>query len=360
MKELRPESRFFDSIPMSELFNKDPDEEEVTNTHIALLEINVPLHEKNKPLAAMAQFLHEGQSVKTEFARLDRRLAVQATAAFLCSAVIIGAALGWSFRRLRRAHALVAERTQNLVRANQELALVAKTSAVGAVTAHLIHGLKNPLAGLHSYVSALGSDSDRSDAAADWEQAALSTRRMQAMVNQVITVLRDEQSQVAYEVSLSELEQVVRAEVNPTATQRGVHFASSTKGEADLPNRVSNLVAIILLNLIQNAIQATPPGKRVTLAIERRGASIVFEVQDQGPGFPSDIEAFMPCRSSKEAGSGIGLAICRQLSTHLGAELSLAVNSPQGCLFRLVLPLGGNSSGELAVTESAGRLSATL
>jgi signal transduction histidine kinase len=355
MKQLKPESRFFSSIPISQLFYEEED-----TTNIALLEINVPLHAEGEALAAVAQFLIEGQSVKNEFARLDRRLAVQSAAVFFCSAVILGAALGWSFRRLRRAHALVADRTQNLVRANQELALAAKTSALGSVTAHLIHGLKNPLAGLHSYVSARGSGTDTSEAAADWEQAVLSTRRMQAMVNHVISVLRDEQSGVAYEVTLAELEQVVCAEVKPIATHRGVLLASSIKAEADLPNRVSNLVAIILVNLIQNAIQATPTGKQVTLGIERRSTSIVFDVQDQGQGFPSDIEAFMPCRSSKEAGSGIGLAICRQLSTHLGAELSLAVNSPEGCLFRLVLPLGGNSSGELAVTESAGRLSATL
>jgi signal transduction histidine kinase len=354
MKQLKPESHFYDSIPSSQLFYEE------TNDPIALLEINVPLHPAGKPMAAVAQFLIEGQSVKSEFARLDWRLAGQAAAAFLCSATLLGAALGWSLRRLRRAHALVAERTQNLVRANQELALAAKTSALGAITAHLIHGLKNPLAGLHSYVSARGAGTDSSDAEADWEQAALSTRRMQAMVNQVISVLREEQSRVAYEVSLIELEQVVHAQVKPISTQRGVLFVSSIQAEADLPNRVSNLIAIILLNLLQNAIQATPTGKRVTLAIHRRDTSLVFDVQDQGPGFPPDIEAFMPCRSSKEASSGIGLAICRQLSTHLGAELSLAVNSPEGCLFRLVLPLRDSSSDELAVTETAGRLGATL
>src|SRR5256885_10117139 len=42
---------------------------------------------------------------------------------------------------------------------------------------------------------------------------------------------------------------------------------------------------------------------------------------------------FAPCRSSKEGGSGIGLAISKQLANHLGAQLELKSNSPAGCVF---------------------------
>ena len=53
-----------------------------------------------------------------------------------------------SFRRLEKANLLLVERSQRLADANRKLLLAAKTSAVGSLTANLMHGLKNPLAGL--------------------------------------------------------------------------------------------------------------------------------------------------------------------------------------------------------------------
>jgi signal transduction histidine kinase len=46
---------------------------------------------------------------------------------------------------------------------------------------------------------------------------------------------------------------------------------------------------------------------------------------------------FTPCNSSKKGGSGIGLAISRQLARHLGAELELASTGAEGSMFRLTL-----------------------
>jgi two-component system nitrogen regulation sensor histidine kinase GlnL len=64
-------------------------------------------------------------------------------------------------------------------------------------------------------------------------------------------------------------------------------------------------------------------------------------MRDEGPGIPPELAAtlFAPCKSSKEGGSGIGLAISQQLANHLGAGLELARNSPHGCVFVLTVPL---------------------
>jgi signal transduction histidine kinase len=222
------------------------------------------------------------------------------------------------------------------LRANQELALAAKTSALGAVAAHLIHGLKNPLAGLQNFVAARGALPDSSEAA-DWDQAVASTRRMQTMINQVVSVLREEPAGTTYEVTLAELEGIVRNRVQPLARERGVGFTSVVQAEAALPNRAANLVALILVNLAENAVQTTPAGKAVSLSFQKNETRLVFEVRDEGAGFPADTPLFMPCRSVKEGGTGIGLALCKQLANHLGAELELATSTAAGCVFILRL-----------------------
>jgi signal transduction histidine kinase len=272
-----------------------------------------------------------------EYARLDRNLALQAGVAFVAGGSILTGALLWAFHRLQRAQRLLAERTDNLVKANQELALAAKTSALGAVTAHLIHGLKNPLAGLQNFVVAHSATPSNGEIS-DWDQAVASTRRMQALIQQVVSVLREEQSAARYEVTLAEIVDDLRNRVQPLARERGVGFTTAIKTEAALPNRVANLVSLVLVNLAENAVQTTPQGKTVTVDVSRTGERFAFDVRDEGPGFPADTPLFLPCRSAREGGTGIGLALCKQLANHLGAELELVSSTAAGCVFRLGLP----------------------
>lgn len=349
LKALRPVSRFLPRAEMAGLFY--PNKTAPTG-QIPLLEVFVPLHTEKGPLAGIAQFLVEGHSIAAEYARLDRFLATQAVLAFGAGGTILAATLAWAFRRLRRAQRLLTERTENLVRANQELALAAKTSALGAVAAHLIHGLKNPLAGLQNFMVARGVS--EAGAESDWQQAVASTTRMQAMIHQVVGVLREEQAGAGYEVTLAEVEQMVRNRVQPLARDQGVNFTTLIRAEAALPNRVANLVVLVLVNLTENALQATPAGKTVTLAMHRADRLVVFEVRDEGGGFPADTPLFMPCRSTKEGGTGIGLALCKQLANHLGAELELATSTTAGCAFALKLPVTISAAKPTAMTARLG------
>lgn len=333
---LKPVSHFRPATPLSTIFLTEPADQ---NRAQPLLEVNVPLHTK-AGLVGVAQFIIEGQSIAEEYARLDRQLLLQASGVFLAGALVLIVAIGWAFRRLRRALRSLAERTDDLLQANQELALAAKTSAVGAVASHLIHGLKNPLSGLQQFVSNRGA-TEAGQLATDWAQAAASTRRMQSMINQVVSVLREEESATHYEITLPELGQLVSTRVQALARESEVQFLTRFHAGAGLPNRTANLVTLILVNLAQNAIQASPRGRTVTLATSADSARLVFEVRDEGPGLPGSLlnNLFAPCQSAKEGGSGIGLAISKQLANHLGAELELKSSTSAGCVFTLSLPV---------------------
>src|SRR5439155_1487286 len=209
----------------------------------------------------------------------------------ILSLTMIGA-----FRRLRGAHLLLAERTRSLMQANQALALAAKTSAVGAITSHLIHGLKNPLSGLQNLVASLASaDADSPDA--DWQQAIVATRRMQGLINQVVNVLREEEGSAQFQITLPELAEIVVSKVHPLSLETGVRLATQVRGGTVLANRTANLVALILVNLVQNALQATPRGQSVTLLLTDSAENLVCEVRDEGPGFPDTLadNLFSPC-----------------------------------------------------------------
>jgi signal transduction histidine kinase len=310
---------------------------------VALLEVNIPLREENEArLAGVAQFLMDGTSIARQYAELDRHLALQSGLAFVVSGGILAAGLALAFRRIQRANWLLAERTSNLLQANRELALAAKTSAVGAVTSHLIHGLKNPLTGLRSFVQdKAGAPGNGEDG--DWQLAVATTERMQDLINRVVRVLQEQPTAATYEVSFAELLDMLSRRLQPVAAAAGVRFEAGVAPAGVLSNQQTDLVLLIVENLVQNAIDATPAGKAVRLAVRAAGDEVVMEVEDEGPGLPPEVAArlFTPCASHKKGGIGIGLAISQQLAKHLGAELCLQRSSPNGCAFRLVLPRCG-------------------
>ena len=308
---------------------------------MSILEVLVALP-PNRPqqLVGVAQFILDGSHVREELATANRYLFGYTAAVFFLGGLVIVLALSWSFRQLAHSHRLLSQRTRDLLQANHELTMAAKTSALGAVTAHLLHGLKNPLSGLQSFVAS-GSGEAGALGQEDWRDAVATTRRMQTLINDIVRILREEDGVGQYQIQLDELMAMIGARVRPVAGEAGVRWDTIVRGQGVLSNRDANLVMLILENLIQNAVQATPAGKSVQLTVTDAENGMVFEIADEGSGLPENVRAslFSPCRSTKPGGSGIGLALSKQLATQLGAELSLQKSTPQGSVFRLTMPV---------------------
>jgi signal transduction histidine kinase len=309
---------------------------------IAVLDVAVPLRDDAAGgVLAVARYWinasgEEGEpSVAREFTRTDRVLMAQAGAA-----LFVGLLLAWGFLRLAETNRRLQAQSADLARANEELDFAAKTGALGAISAHLIHGLKNPLAGIEGFVADnLDNRSARGEA---WRAAMETTQRLRAMVNEVTTVLRDETGGASdYDVPVSEVVGAARIRALPLAEHAGIELAAMADGEVEVPARAANLAGLVLANLLANAIEATPRRGRVRL--EGRGAEggAEFLVSDSGGGLPEEVRAalFRPVRSSKRGGGGVGLAISYRLAKHAGGDLALVRSDARGSVFRLFVPI---------------------
>jgi two-component system, NtrC family, nitrogen regulation sensor histidine kinase NtrY len=97
-----------------------------------------------------------------------------------------------------------------------------------------------------------------------------------------------------------------------------------------------------LINLLDNAVEATDPPGRVTLSAQAIDGHLEIQVKDTGRGIPpeSKEKLFRPYFSTKGRGTGLGLAIVHRIvSDHHGA-VRVEDNAPQGAVFTLELPLG--------------------
>ncbi|MBN9691887.1 MAG: HAMP domain-containing histidine kinase [Verrucomicrobia bacterium] len=292
-----------------------------------VLEVILPLPDSSGEQAGMVRFLMQADSLAQEFDAMDRTLRRQALMGFMLAGLAMTVGLAFVFHRL-------VDTQRQLVTANRELTLAAKTAAVGAVMSHLLHGLKNPLAGLQQFVTAQATVPDPD---LDWADAKDSTRRMRTMIDDVTRLLREDSGLVSYEISPSELLEHLQRRLSPLAREQKVNLELDCQCEHVLLNRTANLVTLILENLATNALQATPEGHQVVLSARQEEHWIRFRVQDEGTGLPESVRdrLFTPTLSSKDGGTGLGLALSRQLARILGAELELEKSGSEGSVFSL-------------------------
>ena len=97
----------------------------------------------------------------------------------------------------------------------------------------------------------------------------------------------------------------------------------------------------VVLNLLINAMHATPAGGRISVAVVDRGGSVEIAVADSGPGVPPELrdKIFEPFFTTKrDKGTGLGLALCRRIVAAHGGTLELDARVASGARFVIQLP----------------------
>jgi two-component system OmpR family sensor kinase len=153
--------------------------------------------------------------------------------------------------------------------------------------------------------------------------------RTKHLLEQLLALARHEvgPSDEAAVVSLDGVVKDLVADLLPDAARKGVDLGFeliepvTTKGEPVL-------IATMIRNLIDNAARFTPPGGRVDIGVYREGSEAVLQIEDTGPGIPSDdidriFEPFFRGSRPTEDGTGLGLSIAKSIVDRLGGAIVL-------------------------------------
>ena len=237
------------------------------------------------------------------------------------------------------------DRMARELEANQENLLQArKIAALGTLTAGIAHEINNPVNNimlsaetlLETHADALGEDG-RELASDILEQS----ERAGEIVRNLLDFSRTERA----EVSPLDPAAVIRSTLALLKNQ--VMIAGMTV-VADLPVGLARVAGNlrhlqqVFLNLILNAVQATPPGGQVTVGGFDAGEAVCLEVRDTGKGIPAEQlpHIFEPFFTTKDPGkgTGLGLAVTYSIVKRMGGRIEARSNPGQGAQFLVYLP----------------------
>ena len=188
-------------------------------------------------------------------------------------------------------------------------------------TADAAHELRTPLAAVKTQAQvALGAtgEAERGRALAN---VVSGTDRAARLVEQLLVLARlDPQTALppGQRVDLQALAQQGVAELAPAAAGKGVE-AGLAPGEAAPVAGDAVLLAVLLRNLLDNAVRYTPPGGEVEVSVKPAAGGVSLAVVDSGPGIPEAergkvFDRFHRVLGTGEEGSGLGLSIVRRIA----------------------------------------------
>jgi signal transduction histidine kinase len=255
-----------------------------------------------------------------------------------CVCLIVG-----DLTDLKKQSALLEEervRSEEKIRESQRLAVMGATAAV------LAHEIANPLNGISTtvqvmqrYLAKQGRETaEHQFLVENLSDLRLEIDRLGALLNDFRSLARTPQLNLA-PIDLRLLIAEVFKMLGSALQDSGIVVSSEIP--EDLPEPVADAERLkqVFLNLFKNAIEAMPSGGKLTVTAIAEGQNLVIRITDTGTGIPDGVDIFQPFITTKASGTGVGMAVVRELLSAHKATITYNSKPGDGTTFQVKLPL---------------------
>jgi two-component system, NtrC family, sensor histidine kinase HydH len=215
-----------------------------------------------------------------------------------------------------------------------------RLSAAGQLAASLAHEIRNPLASISGAAGILQRRTARPEYLQDsLEIIQIESQRLNKLLTGFLNFAKPRLPRL-HRTDLNELMLSVLSLVSHTAELNGNTFSHTPSPQSVEIDCDPEQLKQVLLNLVINAIEASPAGSEIRLRTLVQNHMTAIEIEDSGSGIPAEAvdRIFDPFFTTKPKGTGLGLAISSMIVSQHGGALSFQGNQRGGTTFRIELP----------------------
>ena len=253
--------------------------------------------------------------------------------------------------RVREAGHTIERQKEQLELANRQLLQAAKLASVGELASGMAHEINNPIGiilGRTDYILATQHDLS-GEAKADLKVVRNQAERMASTLRSLLTFARPSPLSIQ-SVDLAQLVDQVIALEAPRCHSAGIKIERSSSGRILTIRADVDGLQQVLVNLMNNAIDAMPQGGRLGISITNGGGGqVAVNISDTGTGITEENQARIsdPFFTTKPAGkgTGLGLAVSYGIIRDHGGEIRVSSIPDKGSTFSIMLPVENNGHG---------------
>lgn len=214
-------------------------------------------------------------------------------------------------------------------------------ASLGQAVSCIAHDMKTPLTAIGGFIRQARkkiTEPKKADTRLGYAQDQV--ERMETMVLDMLAFARPLELQCREESLVALLDDTIRTVAEKAAIEKVNLHVDISRDETVICCDRHRLQQGVM-NLLNNAIEATPERGRVTVRGKKKSDTILIEVIDQGEGIPAEERdnILKPFVTTKRSGTGLGLPIVNKVTTAHGGKLEIDDNPEGGTIFRLILPV---------------------
>jgi signal transduction histidine kinase len=235
--------------------------------------------------------------------------------------------------------------SERIIAIEEQLRRSEKLSTLGEMAAVLAHEIRNPLGSIRGTAEILRDDYRPGDPKHEFIEIQIKeTERLNHVVEDFLRMARQKPVELSDCSIREELETIVTL-VAKDAQDRGISLRLESNAEPAVIRGDGEKLRQAFLNIVINALQATPAGGSVSILLNKCKTGFEISFRDSGSGIAADSlqRIFEPFYTTKTDGTGLGLAVTRKIIEGHGGKMDIESEVGQGTTVsvRLPMPPGG-------------------
>lgn len=223
---------------------------------------------------------------------------------------------------------------------HNELAYMERLHLIAEMAASIGHEVRNPMTTVRGFLQMLGSKTDLAGYNSYFMLMIEELDRANQIISEFLSLAKNKIVH-AQSMDMNEIIRMIFPLLQADALRRGNDVCLDL-GHVEKAPLDEKEVRQCILNLVRNGLEAMPGGGQVKIKTFMEANEVVLAIQDKGGGIPSEVldQLGTPFCTTKESGTGLGLAVCFQIVARHNAKINVDTDS-EGTTFYVRFPIAG-------------------